>query len=304
MRSFYLTADDNKKLHCVDFCENIKNPRLIVQICHGMAEHIQRYKDFSLFLEHNGIKVYGQDNRGHGKSVLDDEIYGHIDNFDGSKKLVSDVLLLNEYIKEKYPDKKIVLFGHSMGSIIVRSFLNYYSNNISAAILCGTCGIYTIKHRFSSLFFKFFSSIFGKQKKSKFLNNLVFYSYNKKIKENKTDFDWLTSDTNEVDKYILDKNCGFLCTNHFFVDLLDLVYDVSQKENIEKINPTKPLLFISGSMDPVGEYKKGVLKSYKIYKDAKLNTHLKFYKSFRHEILNEKNKDIVYNDILKFLKSI
>lgn len=303
MKSFYLTTKDNKKIHVVDFCENLKNPKLILQICHGMAEHIQRYENFSKFLEESGIKVLGLDNRGHGKSTEDD-LFGHICDKNGDKKVILDVVLLNQYIKKNFQNKKIILFGHSMGSMIVRSFLNSYSDKIDGCIICGTCAPFSLKHNIFLFIAKSFSYIFGKKKKSKFLNSLAFMGYNKKIKNKKTDFDWLTSNEEEVYKYNLDKRCGFFCTNQFFVDLLNLIKDISQKENIKNIDKNLPLFFISGSLDPVGEYKKGVLKSFKLYKEENLNANLKFYKNLRHEILNEVNNKIVYLDILNFLKNI
>lgn len=303
MKSFYLNSKDNKKIHAVDFCENLKNPKAILQICHGMAEYIERYKDFSKFLEENGIKVFGLDNRGHGKSIQDD-LFGHISDKNGDKKLVFDCFLLNQYIKKNFPNKKIILFGHSMGSMIARSFLNSYSDKIEGCIICGTCEPFSLKHSFFLFIAKSFSYLFGKRKKSKFLNSLAFLGYNKKIKVKKTDFDWLSSNEEEVYKYILDKKCGFFCTNQFFVDLLKLIKDISKKENIKNVRKNIPLFFISGSMDPVGEYKRGVLKTFKLYKNEKLNVKLKFYKNLRHEILNEVNKEIVYIDILNFLKNI
>ena len=100
MKEFYIYSSlDNKKLCCIDFSENLKNPKIVLQICHGMAEHIRRYKDFALFLEKQGIRVFGMDNRGHGESVEDDEIQGHIADEKGDKKLVEDVYALNKYIK-------------------------------------------------------------------------------------------------------------------------------------------------------------------------------------------------------------
>lgn len=304
MKSFYLTSNDNKEIYCVDFCENLKNPILILQICHGMAEHIKRYKNFAKFLESNGIKAFGMDNRGHGESV-DNELYGHISDENGDKKTVSDVLLLNEYIRENFPNKKIILMGHSMGSMIVRSFLNYHSDKIDGAIICGTCGVYSAKHKISSLLGKFLCSIGGKRKKYEFINRLAFKSYNSKIENKKTEFDWLTRDEKEIDKYILDKNCGFLCTNAFFVDLINLIKDISSKENISKIRKELSILFIAGKMDPVGEYGKGVLKSYKLYKDAGIkNTKINLYDGMRHEILNEIGKEEVYSDIIKFLNIV
>ena len=305
MKEFYIYSSlDNKKLCCIDFSENLKNPKIVLQICHGMAEHIRRYKDFALFLEKHGIRVFGMDNRGHGKTCEDEEEKGHIADKEGNIKLVEDVYDLNKYIKEQFPNKKVVIFGHSMGSVIVRNFLNKYSDSVDGAIICGTTEQYGMKHRFAMLLARILSRKNG-TKKSEFVNRLGFKGYNSRIKNRNSDFDWLTSDENEVEKYILDKDCGYLCTNMFFLDLLTLIKEASNKNNIEKINKKLPILFISGKADPVGGYGKGVLKSYRKYKKVGLkNIKIKLYAQMRHEVLNEIDKDKVYLDIYKFLESI
>lgn len=305
MKEFYIYSSiDEKRLHCVDFAENLKNPKMILQICHGMAEHIKRYKDFALFLEKQGIKTFGMDNRGHGESVEYDEIQGHIADEKGNIKLVEDVYALNKYIKNEFPGRQIVILGHSMGSIIVRNFLNEYSNQVDGAIICGTTGIYGMKHRMAMLLARMFSSK-GATKKSEFINKLAFKGYNSKIKDKNTDFDWLSRDEKVVEDYILDKNCGFLCTNKFYLDLMTLIKEMSDKNNVQKVRKDLPILFISGKADPVGEYGKGVLKSYRMYKELGIkNVKLKLYAKMRHEILNEIDKEKVYIDICKFLESI
>lgn len=305
MKEFYIYSSfDNKKLCCIDFSENLKNPKIVLQICHGMAEHIRRYKDFALFLEKQGIRVFGMDNRGHGKTCEAEEEKGHIADKEGNIKLIEDVYDLNKYIKEQFPDKKIVIFGHSMGSVIVRNFLNKYSDSVDGAIICGTTEQYGMKHRFAMLLARILSRKNG-NKRSNFVNRLGFSGYNSGIKNKNTDFDWLTRDEKVVENYILDKDCGFLCTNTFFLDLITLIREASDKKNLENINKDLPILFISGKADPVGAYGRGVLKGYRMYKKAGLkNVKIKLYAQMRHEILNEIDKDKVYLDIYKFLESI
>lgn len=304
MKEFYINSTvDGEKIYCVDFCENLKNPKMILQICHGMVEHIKRYKDFAKFLEKQGIRAFGMDNRGHGQNC-DEDSRGHISDEDGDIKLVEDVYELNKYIKKEFPDKQVVIFGHSMGSVIVRNFLNKYSPFVDGAIICGTTGIYNMKYRLFMLLSKIFSSN-NKRKKSTFLNKLAFRGFNSRVEEKNTEFDWLTTDKKIVEEYILDKNCGFLCTNKFFYDFLKLVKEMSFKNNIENVKKNLPILFISGKDDPVGNYCKGVFKSYRIYKNLGIkNIKLKLYAKMRHEVLNEVDREKVYIDIYKFLESI
>ncbi|MFT4445386.1 lysophospholipase [Parvimonas sp. G1967] len=305
MKEFYINSSiDDKRLYCVDFAENLKNPKLIVQLCHGMEEHIRRYKNFAQFLEKQGIRAFGMDNRGHGKTCEEEELKGHIADEDGYIKLVQDVHDLNKYIKKEFPDKQIVIFGHSMGSLIVRNFLNEYSDSVDGAIICGTTEPYNMKHRIGIFLAKLLSGKNG-TKKSAFINKLAFKGYNSKINNKNTDFDWLTRDEKAVEDYILDKDCGFLCTNTFYLDLLTLIKEMSSKSNLENIKKDLPILFISGKADPVGDYGKGVLKSYRLYKKIGMkNVKIKLYAQMRHEILNEIDKEKVYLDIYKFLESI
>lgn len=305
MKEFYINSCiDDKRLYCVDFAENLKNPKMIVQICHGMTEHIRRYKDFALFLEKQGIRAFGMDNRGHGKTCEEEELRGHIADTEGDIKLIEDVYTLNKYIRAEFPDKKVVIFGHSMGSLIVRNFLNEYSECVDGAVICGTTEPYGIKHRISMLLAKLFSAKNG-SKKSEFVNRLGFKGYNSRIKNRNSDFDWLTSDENEVEKYILDKDCGYLCTNMFFLDLLTLIKEASYKKNIANIRKDLPILFVAGKEDPVGAYGKGVLKTYKIYKKVGIkNLKIKLYGKMRHEVLNEIGKEKVYLDIYNFLENV
>ena len=305
MKEFYMYSSlDNKKLSCIDFSENLKNPKIVLQICHGMAEHIRRYKDFALFLEKQGIRVFGMDNRGHGKTCEAEEERGHIADEEGDIKLIEDVYDLNKYIKEQFPNKKVVIFGHSMGSVIVRNFLIEYSDCVDGAIICGTTEQYGMKHRVAMLLARILTKRNG-NKRSNFVNRLGFKGYNSRIKNKNTDFDWLTRDEKIVDNYILDKDCGFLCTNTFFLGLITLIREASDKKNLENINKDLPIFFISGKADPVGSYGKGVLKGYRMYKKAGLkNVKIKLYAQMRHEVLNEIDKDKVYLDIYKFLESI
>ena len=305
MKDFFINSTiDNKKLHCVDFNENLLNPNIVLQICHGMAEHIKRYENFAKFLEKQGIKVYGMDNRGHGGTV-DDELYGHISDEKGAEKLVEDVYELNKYIKSVFPNKKIVILGHSMGSMIVRNFINKYHNEVDGAIICGTASPYRMLHRISLGISKIYILFGMGKRKSNFVNKLAFKNYNSRIEDKKTEFDWLSRDNTEVDRYILDKDCGFLCTNMFFHDLITLIKNMSNKDDILKIKKDFPIFFISGNADPVGDYGKGVMDSYKLYSDAGIKTaKIKLYDDMRHEILNEIDKEVVYVDILEFLKDI
>ncbi|QSF13925.1 alpha/beta fold hydrolase [Mycoplasma sp. Mirounga ES2805-ORL] len=307
MKEFFINSSiDNQKLFCVDFSEKVTKPRFVVQLIHGMQEHIKRYETFANFLTNNGIKVIGMDTRGHGETGRLMKFMGHLSDENGNEKVVEDVNDLNKYIKTNFKDAKVIILGHSMGSLILRNYINKYSENIDGAIVCGSTGLADINVNLGYLLAKHYVRRYGKRGKSPFLNVLPFKNNNKYIKEPKTVFDWLTRDESISLAYKKDSKCGFLCTNQFYIDLLKLVKNMSKKKNLLDVKNKKlPIYFISGEMDPVGKYGKGVKKSVDFYHKAKFeNISLSLYPEMRHEILNEIDKEVVYNDILEFVKKI
>lgn len=306
MENFIIKSSvDRQNLYCVDFGTSIEEPELILQLCHGMQEHIFRYEEIARYLEKNCIKVVGMDNRGHGKTGDDMGILGHISDDKGYYKLPEDVNDLNRFLHSKYPNSKLVILGHSMGSIIVRNFLNKYSENVDGAIICGTVGLFKPVHASGLTLARLMCKITGKRKKLKFINEIPFKKHNSKFGKVKTKVDWLCRDENEVQKYIEDEYCGFPCTNGFYVDLLTMVKNLSNKENVSKINKDLPIFFISGSMDPVGEYSDGVLESYELFREVGIeDVSIKLYPDMRHEIFNEIGREEVFKDVLKFLNRI
>lgn len=265
--------------------------KAIFQITHGMAEYGERYARFAKRLCEHGYAVFAQDHIGHGKSVESDDDLGYFGEKDGWRDFVIDCRTLTDIAREEYPGKPVVFFGHSMGSFIARNYTAKY-NDVQAAIYCGTSG----KNPAAPIAIKlagFVAKSRGSRHRSEFINNLAFGNYNKKFDNVKTDFDWLTRDEAEVQKYIDDKYCGFLFTAAGYKDLFSILNSVSGKDWYEQLSTDIPVLVVSGSMDPVGEYSKGVTQ---VADDLKATGHdvtLKLFDGDRHEILNEINRDEV-----------
>ena len=189
-----------------------------------------------------------------------------------------------------------------MGSLLLRAYLSLFPDLLDGAILSGTSGQ---KGAIVSLG-KFIASIQGlltnKKKPSKLLNMMTFKDYNRAFKPNRTDFDWLSRDEQKVDEYIYDPLCGFVVSNRFYYDLLDLVQYINKKSTFLN-TPNIPMLIISRDKDPVGQFGKGIKRVYNEYQKAGLNkVTMKLYPDGRHEMLNEINRNEVYNDILEWLK--
>lgn len=276
--------------------------KAVIVMHHGMAEHQVRYHDFFEYLTSKGLAVYMHDMANHGKSNQNFDETGYFGDKDGYKNLVKDLKTTFDKAKAEYPDKKFVVMGHSMGSFIVRCFTAWYNDaGFDAAIYMGTGGanpIAGIGDAISSLIAK----IKGSKYKSKMLDKLTFGAYNDKF-EKRTNCDWLTSNKDIVDNYIADKYCGFLFSAQGMNDLVKLNINANSKEWYSRVPKDIPILVISGAMDPVGNYSKGIKEIYDgLVATGHSKAEIKLYPNGRHEILNETNKDEVYDYIGSFIE--
>lgn len=277
--------------------------KAVLAIHHGMAEHHLRYLDFIEYLTGYGYAVYMYDMANHGKSNQDFSKTGYFGKEQGYKALVQDYAQNIAIIKKDYPDKKLVIMGHSMGSFIVRCFTARNSNaGFDAAIYMGTGGSNPMAPMGKTI-----SALFAKLNpvhKSALLDKMTFGSYNAKF-EKRTGFDWLTRDAKIVDKYISDEMCGFLFSVQGMNDLVNLNIEANLPEWYSAVPKELPVLLVSGDMDPVGNYSKGIREiNDKLIQSGHTNVTMKLYKDGRHEILNELNRDEVYSDIRVWIESV
>ncbi|HBF5698141.1 TPA: lysophospholipase, partial [Clostridioides difficile] len=266
--------------------ENIKKPKAVIQIAHGMAETAQRYETFAKVLTKNGYIVYINDHRGHGKTAKIIENVGHLAEKEGFRCLVEDMYTLTNIIKKENEDLPIYLFGHSMGSFASQRYIMDYSNNLSGLILCGSNGKQGIILNLAHLIINREIKKYGRRSKSNKINNLIFGG--EIIRRNeKTKFDWLSRDKEQVEKYINDPFCGVVCSCGFFYDLVQGLKEIEDKENLKKVPLDIPIYIISGDKDPIGKNGKGVLRLRDRYiKLGVKDVTCKLYKDGRHELLN------------------
>lgn len=281
--------------------ENIKKPKAVIQIAHGMAETAQRYETFAKVLTKNGYIVYINDHRGHGKTAKIIENVGHLAEKEGFRCLVEDMYTLTNIIKKENEDLPIYLFGHSMGSFASQRYIMDYSNNLSGLILCGSNGKQGIILNLAHLIINREIKKYGRRSKSNKINNLIFGG--EIIRRNeKTKFDWLSRDKEQVEKYINDPFCGVVCSCGFFYDLVQGLKEIEDKENLKKVPLDIPIYIISGDKDPIGKNGKGVLRLRDRYiKLGVKDVTCKLYKDGRHELLNEINREEVFEDIICWL---
>ncbi|WP_025162615.1 alpha/beta hydrolase [Paraclostridium bifermentans] len=280
--------------------ENING---IVQISHGMSEEAGRYKRFANYLTDNGYIVYINDHRGHGKSVENINRIGILAQKDGIHCIVKDLNKLTKIIKTENNGLPIFLFSHSMGSFAAQKYIIDYSEDIDGVILSGTNGLHGIEVDLGFLVAKVMSKIQGREKKAYLIDKLAFGGFNKKFKPNKSEFDWLSRDFKEVEKYIENEYCGVVFSNGYFYDLFKLFKEIRNINNLKKINSKLPIYIFAGDKDPVGKFGKGITKLYENYKKVGIeNVEFKLYSGGRHEMLNEINKDEVINDTINWIK--
>lgn len=289
-------------IHCASYIPENGEVKAVMQIAHGMAEHLERYEKFASVLCDNGIAVYINDHVGHGKSVKNDDELGYFGKRDGWKCFVEDCCELSLIAKKENEGKPFIFFGHSMGSFVARAYSFKYAKDIDGAIFCGTAGPNPAAGA-GIILAKLIAKVKGDHHRSKLINAVGFGSYNSKF-EDRTPFDWLSRDNDEVDKYIADPYCGFLFTAPGYVDLFSVLSYVSSKEWFAGLNKELPVLMIAGEMDPVGEYGAGVKKVEAMLKNAgKENLETILYKDARHEILNESRCfDKVCEDVIGWIE--
>ncbi|MFU0800998.1 MAG: alpha/beta hydrolase [Xylanivirga thermophila] len=278
--------------------------KAVVQIAHGMAETAGRYESFAKSLTDDGYIVYANDHRGHGKTAKSLDEVGYIGP-DGFNRMVLDMKELTKFIRNvENPNFPLFLFGHSMGSFLSQRYISLYGKDIQGVILSGTsCNPGPIVNIGIRMAQKEMDKN-GPKAKSPRLNDMSFGGYNKKFSPNRTDFDWLSRDENEVDKYIKDPYCGGIFTTSFYYDFLSGMKEIFKKENMGNVPKDLPIYIFGGDKDPVGKMGKGVPKLVKAYKGLGIkDVSYKLYKDGRHEMLNEINRDEVVRDILVWLAS-
>ncbi|MBS4174939.1 alpha/beta hydrolase [Bacillus sp. FJAT-49736] len=302
IESSWVMMNDNIEVFLKSWKQENLPPYAILQLSHGMAEHIERYDEFARFLVSKGIFVYGNDHRGHGHTGEKAGLHGYFSDGDGFERVVDDLYEINQVIQHDYPKVPIFLFGHSMGSFLARRYIQKYGDSIKGVIISGTGGSAGLLGKIGKMLAQREMRKNGPTTPSPLMNRLTFGNYNKSISNPNTEFDWLSSDSSAVDKYINDPFCGFVCSSGFFHDLISGIEKIHQNSTIQSIPKNLPIFIFSGEKDPVGGNTKGVRKVIEQYERNGLrNIDSVFFKNGRHEMLNEVNKLDVFVAIQNWL---
>lgn len=301
MRSetFTLTGRDGASIHVYRWLPD-GEVRAVVQIAHGMAEHALRYERLAEKLTAAGYAVYADDHRGHGKTASEADL-GHFGDTHGWELVTSDLLALGKRARSEQPGKKLVFFGHSMGSFFGQTILQKHARDYDGMILSATNAPGSMLERAGAGAARLERLRGGVRGKSAVLAFLSFGSFNDAFKPARTDFDWLSRDPAEVDKYIADPRCGFRCTNELWVELLGGLHEIATS-GFATVPKDFPIHLFAGDRDPVSRGGKGVTELHTRLQSAGLTrATIRLYPEGRHEMLNETNRDEVMADVLAVL---
>lgn len=282
----------------------VSSPRGIVQIVHGMSEHVGRYDEFACFLAQRGFVVCGHDHIGHGKSASRSEDQGHMPLEGGADILVEDVGSMRSVMGSRFARSvPYFIFGHSMGSFVVRNYLTKYGAGLSGAIICGTGNKPRMVARFGKRLARSISGKKGERFVSPFLRSLADGAYSKAVRNARTPFDWLSYDEANVDAYIADEMCGCPFTVGAYASLFDLVERAGRLDLAMNVPKSLPMFYIAGAEDPVGAFGDGVRDAVEVMRAAGVgDIKIKLYEGMRHEILNEADRNQVFEDVLAWLE--
>lgn len=295
MEKIILNARDGYPLDVHVF--SVQKPKAVVQVIHGMEEHQERYEPVINFLNKNDYSVVSSNMRGHGENA---KVLGFFKNKDGYKELINDQKTITSFIKEKFNNLPVYILAHSMGTIITRVLLQDNSSAYEKVILSGYPN-YQSGAYFGIFLVNLIIAFRGPKYKSKFINKMSVGAFNKKIKNPKTDYDWICHNEEDIKEYIADPYCGFGFTCSAFRDLFHLVVLMHKPKKYKNVNTNLKLLLLRGTDDPCTGGNKGALDSRKTLTRASFkNLEYTDYENMRHEILNEVEKQRVYDDVLKF----
>ncbi len=301
---YYPSIDGKTKIHAIRW-EPDGEPKAILQIIHGMVEFIDRYDDFARYLTEFGYLVVGEDHLGHGESVQSDEYHGYFGK-DGNAWVIADIHQLRIMMYEEYPGLPYLMLGHSMGSFLLRQYITEkdgrYAEELAGVIIMGTAWQPKAVAEVGKILAKALGT--NKPGKAARLIDIIGFRNNlKKIDKPRTGKDWLTRDEKIVDWYRNEPWCNFHFSPNAYYHMFSGMQKAHDIKRMRSLPEGLPMLFAAGAEDPVGNWGEGVRKAFMVYTDnTDCDVDIRIYGDDRHEILNELDKDRVYEDMKDFLE--
>ncbi len=300
---FTHTASDGAKLFVYRWLPDVGIGKAVVHIAHGLAEHGGRYERLAEVLTENGYVVFANDCRGHGKTAEQLEGIGHFADENGWQRILKDIEELVRLERNEFFGHRVILLGHSMGSLVAQHLAT--RNLFDAVAMSGANGTLSPLARIGKLIAKIESWRLGKRGKSELINKLTFDAFNKPFQPNRTSFDWLSRDEAEVDKYIADPVCGFLCSTGLWLDLLGAMAEAAKPEFRARVPKQMPIYLFSGSRDQVNDEGRGSTALAEYYRSIGMEkVSYRIFTGARHETLNELNREEVTEHLVDWMNAI
>lgn len=301
-------------------------PSMVLQIAHGMLEHMGCYDEFASWLADQGILVAGHDHLGHGRTAEDPSQLGvfaakvppsdrrcqlrdakcaaAVSEKDGTVFLIRDLNRVRTVLSRRYVGIPYFMMGHSMGSFMLRRYLTAFGDGICGAVLMGTGNQPKAAVMAGLALAGGASALFGPRSRSSTVERAWKQAFNRRFCPLRTSMDWLSTDEEQVDRYLVDPLCNFQFSSSAYRDLLRMVYDSEDIRLARRIPKDLPILLVSGDQDPVGEEGRGVLRAEALLRRAGVRqVETKLYPGCRHELVIEKNRLQVAGDILAWMES-
>lgn len=296
----FVSSNRETRLHGVQWMPSSGEYRAVLQIAHGMTEFIERYEEFAEYMTTLGFLVVGHDHLGHGQSAIIPEDWGYFTKERASDCLVWDMHRLRRKVQGMHPELPYFMMGHSMGSFLLRKYITRYGEDLAGAIIMGTGSMPDAAVKSGMAAVRTMAAVRGWRHRSPVIERMVFSNVFSRYNMDGSDPEnsWLSKDREKVEEYYADEQCTFHFTLNGFYTLLETVAYTNQKAYLEYIPEDLPILLVSGGDDPIGDFGKGVEKAARQLQDAGLSdVTLRLFEGDRHEILNETNRDQVYEEI-------
>ena len=295
------SADGKTGIHAVEWLPEGR-PRAVLQVSHGVAEYVLRYEPLAEYLTARGFAVAGHDHLGHGGSVAPGGARLYFGPKGSWNWVVDDLYTRYNLLKKQFPDIPLFLLGHSMGSFLARTYLIRYPGTVDGAVIMGTGQMSPALVAAGRAVAALERRRVGEDQTSPMVDKLAFGAYNRRFAPNRTGFDWLSLNPENVDRYIADPLCGGSASIGLFREMLGGLRFIAKPGNLKKMNANTPVLFLSGAMDPVGECGRGVRRAYRSFlKAGARDLSIQLYPELRHEILNEACREDVCHDLYLWL---
>lgn len=275
----------------------------VLQINHGLAEHAARYGRFAEFMAQQGFHTYAHDHRGHGHTKADDAPLGRFAARDGVAKVIADVDAVHRLIAAEHPGLPVILFGHSMGGIIALNYLLRHPEKIRAAAIWNANFSAGLLGRLAQALLAYERFRLGSDMPSRLLPKLTFQAWGKATPGRRTDFDWLSRDAAEVDKYVADPLCGWDASVSLWQDLFEMIFFGADDRNFSGLRKEIPINLVGGATDPAtngGKAVKALAGRMRAMGFSNLVSTI--YEETRHESLNELNRGPIMEDFVAWAR--